>query len=69
MSVVGHGYGGLSGGRDEGGGGYASGTKLIAYREMPNHIPKAGWYSDDTRSHRHPGAQLSVGLSRNLSVF
>ena len=28
-----------------------------------------GEYTDYTRSHRHPGAQFWVGLSRNWSVF
>ena len=38
MCVVGHGYGGLGGDRNEGGGWYACGAKLgrlVACREMP----------------------------------
>ena len=41
MCVDRHGYGGLGGDRDGGGGWYASGTKprmLVACREMPEHF-------------------------------
>ena len=34
-----------------------------------SHFPSVRRYTGDTRSHRCPGAQLWVGLSRNLSVF
>ena len=45
MCVVCHGYGGLGGGRDGGGGWYACETNLrglVACREMPEHFPSAG---------------------------
>ena len=41
MCVVGHGYGGMGGRRDGGGGWYACGTKprgLVACRKMPEHL-------------------------------
>ena len=44
MRVVSHGYGGLGGDRDGGGGWYACGTKprgLVACLEMPEHFPNA----------------------------
>ena len=42
MCVIGHGYGGLGGGRDGGGGWYACKTKpggLVACRKMLEHFP------------------------------
>ena len=72
MCVVSHGYVGLGGGMDGGGGWYVCGTKpgmLVACREMRGHFPSARCYTDDTRSHLHPGAQLVAWSSRNWSVF
>ena len=34
----------------------------VARREMQKNFPRC--YTDDTRSHHHPGVQLWVGLSR-----
>ena len=72
MGIVSHGSGGFGGGMDEEGGWYACGTNqrwLVEFREMSEHIPSARRYTDDTRSHRCPGAQLWVGSSPNWSVF
>ena len=42
---------------------------LDACREMPENCPSARRYTDDTRSHRCPGAQLWLWSSRNWLVF
>ena len=42
---------------------------FVACREMPKHFPSARSYTDDTSSHRLPGAQLWVVSSCNWSVF
>ena len=72
MCVVRHGCGGLGGGRDVGGDLCACGTKpgscshvwrcLSIFRVRVE-------FTDYTRLHHHPGAQLWVGSSRNWSVF
>ena len=69
MCVVGHGYGGLRGGRN---GWYVCRVnlgRLVACWQMPEHIPSVRRYTDDTRSDRLPGVQLGDRLSQNLSVF
>ena len=69
MGVVSHGYGGLGGGRNGGGAWHVCGITpvvLLTCREMSEHFQSA---SEDTRSHRLPGAQLWVWSSWNWSAL
>ena len=42
---------------------------LVAYREMSEYFLSARLYSEDTRSHRHPGAQRWAWSSENWSAI